>query len=106
MTFQSTIIYSFLILLSLTYQKYSDRVSTNIPAKRIETRAFIKSFGAQLKEKDIEKLRPYFTEDCFAQFLVTSDSLGNNYPRRIRKAIELRQFAIEKTSDTTSVLSL
>jgi hypothetical protein len=85
---------------------YSERISANIPAKRIETTAFVKSFGAQLKEQDIDKLRPYFSEDFFEQFLESSDSLRNNYPNRIIKAIELRQFAIEKTSDTTSVLSL
>jgi hypothetical protein len=95
-----------LFVLSLSSFIYSERNSVQIPSKRIETRAFVKSFGTQLKEKDIDKLRPYFSEDCFAQFLVTSDSLRNNYPHRISKAIELRQFAIEKTSDTTSVLSL
>lgn len=95
-----------MVLLSLTNLVYKDRAIANIPVKRFETTAFVKSFGAQLKEQDIDKLRPYFSEDCFAEFLVTSDNLRNNYPRRISKAIELRQFAIEKTSDTTSVLSL
>lgn len=95
-----------MVLLFLTSLVYKDIAIANIPVKRFETRAFVKSFGAQLKEKDIDKLRPYFSGDCFAQFLKSSDSLKNDYPRRISKAIELRQFAIEIRSDTTSVLSL
>lgn len=106
MKIQSTIIFSVLFILFLCSFYYSERNSVQIPIKRIETRAFVKSFGTQLKQQDIEKLRPYFSEDCFAEFLKSSDSLRNDYPRRISKAIQLRQFTIEKRSDTTSVLSL
>ncbi len=100
--------HSFLMLsiLLLCSFIYSERKSAQRTSKRIETRDFVKSFGAQLKETDIEKLRPYFSEDCFAEFLESSDSLRNDYPSRISKAIQKRQFTIEKTSDTTSVLSL
>jgi hypothetical protein len=106
MKIQSTIIFSVLFILSISSFNYSGRISVQISSKRIETRSFVKSFGAQLKERDMEKLRPYFSEDCFAEFLKMSDSLRNDYPSRISKAIQKRQFTIEKKSDSTSVLSL
>ncbi len=106
MKIQSTVIFSVLFVLSLSSFFYSERNSVQRTTKRIETRAFVKSFGAQLKEKDIEKLKPYFTEDCFADFLHKSDSLCDNYCDRIYKALNKNQYEISKIDDSTSVLEI
>jgi len=106
MKLHSSLILTVLFILSLSSLNYSERNSLQISSKRIEIRDFVKSFGAQLKEKDIEKLRPYFSEDCFAEFLKMSDSLSNNYCDRIYKSLSKNQYEISKIDDSTAVLGI
>jgi len=106
MKLHSSLILTFLFVLSISSFNYSERNSVQISIKRIETMAFVKSFCAQLKEKDIEKLRPYFSEDCFAEFLKMSDSLSNNYCDRIYRSLSKNQYEISKIDDSTAVLGI